>query len=180
MSFSCIRQIAQINLYIGSTKIGKVYKGSTLVYSSSGGGESIPITLLNTPNSLAILGNLGPNKIYALSEGRTLYSIESINGNIGESGSSIYAGDRKASYKTKLTDSEGRLFYVYTWTVHSTNLCYYVSPKQEVGDKIPRCSNFYGTTNSDATSITCTKISGSSPEYSIDRNVVIDYYTYRA
>lgn len=172
-------------IYYGSTKIGKVYKGSTLVYS--GGEEIIPITkILQSTYSYSIVGNLEPNKTYASDSTNFTHKLQSINGTIGESGSTITTFSDTAQFSTELkfnkqiTDSNGRLFYVY-YTIIGTYVDFVVSisPKQKIGDKVPIGSYQLITTNSNATSFTGISINGYTKSFSIDTNTVIDYYTYR-
>lgn len=148
-------------VYHGGTKIEKVYKGSTLVYSS--GTKTLPIYSIgiNRFNRYCLsLEYPYPNKtIKVVFSGAAdlteiLYTITSINGTLGTSGSSITVTgiSGNLSFSNKSIIEVGLPFYVYTSSDSLYNL--QVSPKQRIGDKVIIQSLVSGTVSSDGKTIT--------------------------
>ena len=151
----------------GSTKIGKVYKGSTLVYSS--GTKTLPIYQLGTYVYFGITGyafsldypipNSKINTFSAQEITSILFTLKSINGTLGTSGSSITVSEVSAGLSFRQTVTRAGLpFYHYVTGDNVYQLL--VSPKQKIGDKIIPTGADNCTVSSDGKTVTLPYISG--------------------
>lgn len=132
--------------------IKQVYRGSTLVYS--GGVKELPIYQWGVADGYAhgSVGSWSPNStnIGLSIYGSTVYLSEltNITGTLGEANSTVkassYGGrgsENVAKFNRLLTDSDGNLFYIYGFVEGYVIFLVAVSPKQQVGDKVPTAAN---------------------------------------
>ena len=154
-------------VYHGSSKIGKGYKGPTLVYSS--GTKTLPIYQLGTYVSFGITGyafsldypipNSKINTFSAQEITSILFTLKSINGTLGTSGSSITVSEVSAGLSFRQTVTRAGLpFYHYVTSDNVYQLL--VSPKQKIGDKIIPFGADNCTVSSDGKTVTLPSLSG--------------------
>ena len=130
-------------VYRGGTKIGKVYKGSTLVYSSD--TKTLPIYQLGTYVSYGVtsyafsldypIPNSKINIFSAKKITSILYTLKSINGTLGTSGSSITVSEVSAGLSFRQTVRRAGLPF-YEYSTRDGAYLALVSPKQKIGDKM--------------------------------------------
>lgn len=122
------------SLYVGSTEIGKVYKGSTLVYEKKKG-----VPVWGFDSNTWLVGDYSTNGLVHDSNNHT-FILTAINGSLGQSGSSITIKTSNgisatASYSYNLTVNN-YLFHKYTYTVSYTRYQFYVLQGSVVGNYV--------------------------------------------
>lgn len=154
-------------VYHGGTKIGKGYRGPTLVYSS--GTKTLPIYQLGTYVSFGITGhafsldypvpNSKINTFSAQEITSILFTLKSINGTLGTSGSSITVSEVSAGLSFRQTVTRAGLPF-YEYATRDGVYLLLVSPKQKIGDKIIPVGVDNCTVSSDGKTVTLPSIPG--------------------
>lgn len=123
------------DIYVDSTEISKIYKGSTLVYEKKRG-----VPVWGFDSNTWLVGDYSTNGLVDNNASNLIFTLSAINGSLGQSGSKITVKANNgtsatASYNYNLTVNN-YLFHKYTLTSSYTKYQFYVLQGSVVGNYV--------------------------------------------